>query len=145
MSQSRFAVVCGTALFAASCSSAFSAASVVLGSKSSFTPSGKGWGTVAPRSLDNGGDPSGRAWNIRWQNWGASITSGSGLTYVAPASGHGWVKGRVQLRAERIGRCAPSGPRAYTRLEVRVAPLDTDRFGAWVLWNGRPNLCRASR
>jgi len=115
----------------------------VLGSKMSFTPHGTGWGTAAPPSLDNGGDPSGRAWSISWQDWGAVATTGDGLTYLAPTSRHGWVKGRVELRAEHIGRCAPSGPRAYTRLEVRVAPLNTGRFSAWVLWNQRPNLCHA--
>ena len=117
------------------------AASVVLGAKTSFEPYGKGWGTAAPRALDDGGDPSGRIWNITWKNWGASAATGGGLTYIAPRSKHGWVKGRIQLKAAHIGRCIPGGPRAYTRLEGRIAPLKTGRFSAWFLWNGRPNLC----
>jgi hypothetical protein len=34
---------------------------VVLGSRLSFGPYGRGWGTAHPRSVDNDGDPSGNA------------------------------------------------------------------------------------
>jgi hypothetical protein len=118
---------------------------VVLGSRTSFGPHGRGWGTAHPRSLDNDGDPSGRAWKIRWPTWGSAVSRGSGLTYYLPEKmGSGYQTGRVQFRASRIGHCSANGPLAYTRLEVRLASLRGDSFSAWQLWNGRPNLCRPS-
>ncbi len=117
---------------------------VVLGSTGSFGPSGIGWGHVAPSTIDDAGDPSGRAWRLRWQHWGSSEATAAGLTSVEAAATPGWVTGRIQLRASWIGRCTANGARAYTRLEVRVAPLKSGAFGTWVLWNGRVNVCRAT-
>jgi hypothetical protein len=118
-------------------------ATVVLGSKTSFLPNGKGWGTPHPVALDNGGDPSGKAWSLRWTGWGRNMTSATGFTYYIPVAASGYRKGRLEFRATRLGRCSASGPRAYTRLQVRVAPLHGGMFGAWSLWNGRPNLCHS--
>ena len=117
--------------------------SLVLGSRTSFLPLGRGWGTPQPAALDNGGDPSGKAWQLRWVGWGRGVASGSGLTYVLGIGQAGYHIGRVEFRASRIGRCYTDGPRAYTRLEVRVAGLHAGDFTAWQLWNGRPNLCHA--
>lgn len=117
--------------------------SVVLGSRTSFQPGGKGWGTAQPFAVDDGGDPSGKAWGLRWVGWGRGTASAAGFTYLAPTSSRGWRKGRLQLRASRIERCAAAGPRAYTRLQVRVAELHGGAFSAWRLWNGRPNLCHS--
>jgi len=44
---------------------------LVLGSRTSFEPYGKGWGTAQPVAVDNGGDPSGKAWGVRWTRSGA--------------------------------------------------------------------------
>ena len=118
---------------------------VVLGSKTSFGSYGKGWGTPRPALLDNDGDPSGHAWNIRWTGWGTAVASGSGLTYALGTKyGSGYTIYRLQLRASRIGHCTTNGPVAYTRLEVRIAPLKRSNFSAWQLWNLRPNVCRPS-
>jgi len=118
---------------------------VVLGSKASFRY-GSGWGTAHPSALDNDGDPSGRAWSIDWTRWGGTRALGRGMTYLAPSlTRNYWRKGRVQLRASRIGRCTVGGVHAYTRLDVRVAELHSGRFSAWQLWNGRPNLCKPNR
>jgi len=118
---------------------------VVLGSQLSFGPYGRGWGMPHPRSLDNDGDPSGRAWKIRWLKWGSAVSRGSGLTYYLPEHGMSeYHTGRVQFRASRIGYCYTNGPHAYTRLEVRVASLHGGPFSDWQLWNGRPNVCRPS-
>lgn len=121
---------------------------VVLGSKTSFGPYnkygpyGKGWGTQRPALLDNDGDPSGHAWNIRSTGWGTAVARGSGLTYVLGAAyGTGFREVRLQLRASRIGRCYANGPVAYTRLQGRVAGLRHGKFGVWWLWNARPNVC----
>jgi hypothetical protein len=119
---------------------------VVLGSKTSFGPYGKGWGTSRPVLLDNDGDPSGHAWKIHWTGWGTAVARGSGLTYALGTKyGGGYRIDRLELRASRIGRCNPSGPVAYTRLEARIAPLRNGRFSAWQPWNERPNVCRPSR
>jgi hypothetical protein len=115
---------------------------VVLGSKISFGPYGKGWGTARPALLDNDGDPSGHAWNIRWIGWGTEAARGSGLGYVlGRAQGTGFREVRLQFRASRLGRCHAGGPVAYTRLQVRIAGLKRGAFGAWWLWNERPNIC----
>jgi hypothetical protein len=114
---------------------------IVLGSKTSFLPSRVGWGTPKPRLINNGGDPSGIVSDIRWRNWGQSTATANGVTWLDPTLTRGWVRGRAQLRASRIGRCSSRGPRAYTRLEGRVAPEKGGRFSSWMLWNGRPNLC----
>jgi hypothetical protein len=117
---------------------------IVLGSRMSFGPYGRGWGRPYPSSLDNDGDPSGNAWRLRWTGWGSPVARATGLTYVLdPAPGTGYRKGRLQLRASRIGHCYGNGPLAYTRLAVRVASLHRGSFSAWQLWNGRPNLCHA--
>jgi hypothetical protein len=118
--------------------SAAAAPRVVLGSTKSFQPYEKGWGTARPAIVNNGGDPSGEAWNLRWSGWGAAIASAQGSTYVMTKLG--WQKGKVEFRASRIARCTRLGPLAYTRLQVRVAPVH-GAFSRWQLWNGRPNLC----
>ena len=110
---------------------------VVLGSKTSFGQYGKGWGTRHPSLLDNDGDPSGRVTNIRWRDWGQGVALGEGDTSALP----NWVPALAELRATRIARCSPNGPRAYTRLEIRVALRTGARFSSWQLWNGRPNVC----
>jgi hypothetical protein len=118
---------------------------VVLGSKTSFGPHGKGWGTPHPALLDDDGDPSGHAWNIRWTGWGTAVARGTGLTYaLGTTSGSGYRTDRLELRASRIGHCNANGAVAYTRLEVRIARLRRGEFGAWQLWNGRHDVCRPS-
>lgn len=114
---------------------------VVLGTKSSF-PYGSGWGAPRPRAVYNGGDPSGRAWNLHRTAWGASTATATGLTWIAPNAGHLWAKGRIELRASRIGHCSPGGPHAYTRLEAREAYFPSTHYSQWFLWSGRANLCR---
>jgi len=67
------------------------------------------------------------------------------LTYFLGSTyGSGYRIGRLQLRASRIGHCYRGGPRAYTRLAVRVADLKHGPFSGWELWNGRSNLCHSS-
>jgi hypothetical protein len=135
-----FALIAVTALVLAVAGAA-GPAKVVLGSKASFVPNGHGWGTAHPSAVDNGGDPTGRAWTIHWKLWGRRTAVGSGTTYLEPTTTRNWRRGRVEFRASRIGQCTAGGPRAYTRLAVRVAELHSGRFSAWQLWNGRSNLC----
>jgi hypothetical protein len=121
---------------------------VILGSRISFPsklPYDTGWGTSHPVAIDNGGDPTGRAWSLRWRSWGSATATAAGFTYLEPTTTRNWRKGRVQLRATRIGHCSSAGPRAYTRLYVRVAELRSGSWSAWFLWNLRPNLCHPER
>ncbi len=115
---------------------------VVLGAKDSFVPGGVGWGVPHPAKVFNGGDPTGHAWDLRWRDWGKPIAYATGRTWILSRT---TPSGRLEFRASRIGYCASRGPRAYTRLEVRVAPLRGGRFGPWELWSDRPNLCHPRR
>jgi len=137
-----FAAAFALLAFAGAAQGRTSGGSVVLGGKTSFGPYGRGWGTAHPGSVDNGGDPSGKAWDLRWTHWGGGTASATGFTFLDPTRSRPWRKGRIEFRASRIGRCVSSGPRAYTRLQARVAELHGGGFGSWFLWNGRPNLCR---
>jgi hypothetical protein len=131
-------------LTARSAAEALTVNAVVLGSTTSFEPYGHGWGTPHPAAVDNGGDGSGRAWGLRWNQWGSRTSLASGFTYLEPTVTRFWRKGRLEFRATRIGHCVPGGPLAYTRLQARVAELHSGSFGPWSLWNLRPNLCNAS-
>jgi len=46
----------------------------------------------------------------------------------------------TRLRAYRLGRCSPSGPRAYLQLSVSVPSYPGGPFGPWRRW--APDLCR---
>jgi hypothetical protein len=46
---------------------------------------GSGFGQVEPKTVDNGGDPTGIVTSIRWSNWGRTQVVGTGLSdYVGP-------------------------------------------------------------
>jgi hypothetical protein len=115
---------------------------VVLGSRSFGVPGESGWGTAHPDVIYNGGDPSGYVWKIRWKNWGAPIATGRGLTYrFRPLGGYYKKAVNIELRASSIGRCSPSGPRAYRRLVVRANVRPGGRFSAWYAWGGSSQVC----
>lgn len=117
---------------------------VVLGSKT-FVPFGKGWGTAQPRFISNGGVPSGVVLRIHWESWGSREAVGRGLTWIyRPHGGYYPRPGAIELRASRIGRCSPSGPRAYRRLRARVPSRPGRPLGRWFTWGGQRNLCRWS-
>jgi len=122
----------------------YSNGSIVLGSKA-FTLYGIGWGTPHPRVIFNGGDPSGRAWNIRWSNWGAGVAIGHGLNWLfRPQGGYYGTPGVIEVRAYGIGRCSPTGPRAYLHLQARVPARPGGSLGRWFAWGGQRNLCHWS-
>ncbi len=124
-----------------------SPSAILLGSKHAYGGPGyggnigRGWGTAHPRLIFNGGDPSGKVWNIRWRHWGAPVATGQGLTWVARPEGSYYAKpGAIEMRGFLIKKCGPPGSRAYTRLRVRVASTG-GQFSRWYLWGGRHNLC----
>ncbi len=44
----------------------------------------EGYGTVRPAKVFNGGDPTGRIWNITWSSWGGEQATGTGLANWEP-------------------------------------------------------------
>ena len=104
-----------------------------------------GWGTAHPRVIYNGGDPSGKVWNIQWSEWGSSDTRGRGVTWVSrPQGGYYTKSGLIELRAFGIGRCSPTGLRAYLHLEVRVQTHPGGPLGNWYAWGGSRSVCPRS-
>ena len=115
---------------------------VVLGSGSFAGPQGAGWGTVRPREIFNGGDPSGLVTHIRWAGWGRASALGSGRNAIfKPNGGYYAQLVTIQLRATDRGRCTATGPLAYQKLYVRVPSRPGGRLGKWLLWSGAKNIC----
>ena len=116
--------------------------SVVLGKKH-LLRDGIGWGTAHPRRIDNGGDPSGKAWHLTWHNWGGATATAHGSTWIfKPTGGYYRRSAAIELRASRVGRCTPNGPRAYTFLQARAAMRPGGRLGRWFAWGGWKNTCK---
>lgn len=116
---------------------------VVLG-RTNVVQYGIGWGTVRPSLIFNGGDPSGRAWHLKWRGWGATSAYALGRTTIPHRGGNYYPKsGVIELRASDIGRCSPHGPRAYTQLQVREAVRPGGRLTRWGPWGGWKTICHA--
>jgi hypothetical protein len=116
----------------------------VLGSKQFSEPYGAGFGHPEPEVIFNGGDPSGEVSEIHWRSWGGPIAIGYGRNPIfRPAGGYYRKLGRVELRANELGRCA--GKPAYTRLEIRAPKRPGAKLGQWVLWSGAKTICEAPR
>src|SRR5207248_1052499 len=74
---------------------------------------GIGWGTPHPRVIFNGGDPSGKAFALRWINWDGPFARARGSTWIfTPHGGYYAKPGTIELRAYRLGQCTAGGPRA---------------------------------
>lgn len=131
----------GSSVVGATAPGATAPVRIVLGAKA-FAPMGVGFGTVKPRKIFNGGDPSGLVSNITWSHWGSATTTGFGRTSIFRPQG-GYYPGlvRSELRASRLGRCTAHGPLAYTRLEAREPARPGGPLGKWFLWSGRKSIC----
>jgi len=87
--------------------------SPVLGSKKAFQ-AGTGFGTVKPRTVYLGGDPTGEVKSITWHNWGAARAVGYGQGWCpgkSVASGHPC---SAALHVSKLGTC--HGRRAYIQM-----------------------------
>ena len=114
---------------------------VVLGSRLLF-PGGSGWGTSEPRTIYNGGVPSGKAWRLVWKNWGRAAAFADGVTWIyRPSGGYFATPGRVQLKAYLVSYCSKGGRLAYTRLSVRAVSRPGGTFGKWHAWGGLRSIC----
>ena len=135
---------CGSgALLAPAVDATVAPARPVLGARA-FAPMGAGFGTMAPRRIFNGGDPSGLVAAITWSHWGSATTTGTGKTSIfKPGGGYYPRLVTAQLRASRLGRCGAHGPLAYTRLQAREPSRPGGRLGKWFLWSGQKSICVA--
>lgn len=116
----------------------------VLGSRQFYKPGATiGWGTAHPKEVYNGGDPSGDVTHIRWRDWGAKVIYGQGLTHTfKPHGGYYRQMVPIELKASRLSRCSRHGPRAYTRLHVRVVTRPGGNYGPWGPWSSHDgNIC----
>lgn len=115
---------------------------VVLGSKR-FMPNGEGFGTVAPRTISNGGDLSGLITHVRWHHWGSRIALAMGRNYIfSPHGGYYRHPVRVRLKANKIGHCPGSNRRAYRKLHIRAPRKPGGRLGRWRSWSGSKSICK---
>ena len=83
----RLAASIATAIAVAACSttgapSAAADPQPTLGR--AWSPSVRGYGTVQPVRVFNGGDPTGDIWDITWSSWGGAQATGRGLSYGIP-------------------------------------------------------------
>jgi hypothetical protein len=133
-------VVC--ALAATVAGSAAAAAVPVLGAKAFAAPYGKGWGTVEPKEIFNGGDPSGSVRDIEWSGWGNPSAIGYGLNPIfKPHGGYYRKPARIELRATDLGKCGQRA--AYTRLEFRAPKKPGGKLGKWMSWSGAKTICKS--
>jgi opacity protein-like surface antigen len=138
------AAACGLMLAApGSAASAPQPAAAGIGIAHSFGVDSVGWGTVRPKRLFNGGDPSGLIVRIHWRTWGARIAHGHGKNYIfKPGGGYYGHPVTIRLRATDLTRCGHSGQVAYHHLYVRAPSKPGGRFGKWRIWTSyHRDLC----
>jgi hypothetical protein len=117
-------------------------ATPVLGIKGFMGSNGRGWGLPHPATIDNGGDPSGQVVDLTWHNWGSEYSQGWGRTSIfKPGGGFYPHLVRAELRAAGLGHCVSNGPRAYTRLFLRVPRKPGGPLGPWTRWAGARSIC----
>src|SRR3954452_11954331 len=88
---------------------------IVLGGP--WGPYQKGYGHAHPRSIFNGGDPTGAVSKITWKNWGRATATGTGTgDFVWP--GYSVAGGSTNARAVVVawGRTTCKGKRVYRPL-----------------------------
>jgi hypothetical protein len=104
----------------------------VLGSRQAF-PNGAGFGTVKPRHVFLGGDPTGNVTSVSWRNWGSQRSAGFGTGWCpgrSVASGHSC---SVSLHAFRLGSCHHR--RAYTAMTFYFKSRPSSRWKLGSKWN----------
>jgi hypothetical protein len=118
--------------------SANSKTRIVLGSRRFGPPACRcGWGTSAPPLISNGGDPSGTITHVHWRSWGGEVAAGRGLNAIfAPGGGYYPHPVVIYLRAYDLGRCTPSGPLSYRKLEFREPSRPNGPLRPWADWGG---------
>ncbi len=114
----------------------------VLGKRDFMGEYGKGWGTVKPRVIYNGGTAGGYVKKIGWRDWGTYKAHARGRTYAYKPGGGMYRRSvGIKLRAFDKGTCPGSSKTAYRRLKVSVQKRPGGRFGRWHSWSGSPTIC----
>jgi hypothetical protein len=112
---------------------------VVLGSEPPHSISN--WGKCKPSWFSNGGDADGTVSTIHWVTWGGPVATGRGVNArLTPVGGY-YPLAVIYLRAFDLGKCSPSGPRAYRHLYVRQPLRPGGPLSRWHEWNGNRNEC----
>jgi hypothetical protein len=128
----------GAGVLATTASSANSP--IVLGGKVYGGEYGEGWGTARPKTIYNGGDPSGLITHVHWSSWGGAVAHGRGRNPIFKPHG-GYYRHPVValLKAKRIGTC--EGRRAYLKLLIREPRRPGGPLGPWRSWSGPQTIC----
>jgi hypothetical protein len=85
----------------------------VLGARAAF-PGGRGFGSVAPRTVFLGGDPTGLVTHLHWRRWGSARATGAGEGWCPGVSVAAGYRCPASLRATVLGSC--HGRPAYEHL-----------------------------
>lgn len=111
-----------------------------LGAKSFMGSYGKGFGTVRPHVIFNGGDLSGLIDHIRWKSWGGAVAYGVGRHSIFKPSG-GYYRRRVRavLRVRGLEQC--EGHLAYSQLSIKEPRRPGGKPGPWYAWSGASSIC----
>ena len=125
-----------TVLVALASPTAMAATQPVLGWKGAFS-FGKGFGSIRPRTVYLGGDPTGEVSSLGWQHWGSRRATGYGRGWCpgsSVASGHPC---QAALRASSLGLC--HGRRGYRTLAFYFKMGTSWTFGSrWNICRGQP-------
>lgn len=125
-------LVLSAALLAVLPAASASAGAPVLGAKAAF-PSGKGFGTVKPKVVYLGGDPTGYFSKLTWQHWGARRALGLGQGWCPGKSVAGGHHCPAALHASNLGAC-------HGRLAYRTVVFNFKNNGTWI-FGSRYNVC----
>ena len=120
------------------------ATGAVLGSSRFFSGSDdRGFGTVQPRRIYNGGDGLGLVVEITWRHWGQPAAYGIGKGSALATNGGYYRKAvTVKLRAQGLGAC--DGNIGYGWLWVtRQRRPGANAWYPTTRWWGKQNLCQA--
>lgn len=77
----------------------------------------KGYGSVRPSTIDNGGDPTGIVTDVSWKSWGGAQAIGTGMGYYDPPNVPVYrsTKERTTVVAFDLGTC--NGKYMYQAIE----------------------------
>jgi hypothetical protein len=124
-------VVVGSTATAPSTTAAKPAPAPVLGVP--WSPGQKGYGTVRPTLIDNGGDSLGVVEDVKWQSWGGPTAIATGNAYDAHnVSAADSVLREATVYAFDLGEC--NGKLTYRAIEWYF-PYDGEKFRPNSYWN----------
>jgi hypothetical protein len=135
-------MVAGPLTLVATTTASASTPTPVLGSKAfEPIPDSLGWGTVRPKKIYNGGDPSGSVQSLTWKGWGSKTAYGRGKGFIFKPDGGYYPTVGVELRASGLGHCGSSSHLAYTHLAIRAPSKPGAALGPWTGWSGSGAIC----